>query len=153
LGHNRRDYAEAILNISQFCVASSRACVSGITRADLKKRIQTIIDGQAGKRLSVAARSCLTVAAAASIGVPFLFGLVHWTEAAERINPTSSLKFVTASIKSNPATRGPMRSACHAIDSGLPADSPLSLGHCVMTRLTLKQLLAESYGPSAISIT
>ncbi len=153
-GGDRQVYAEAILNVCEFSLWLRLWHVFPESPgADLKKRIHTIVNGQAAIQLSLAAKSYLAAAAAAAIGIPLLFELVHWSEPAEAREATlSPLKFAWASIHSNPATSGPLLSACHAIDSGLPIDGSPPPGHCVMNRLTLQQLLAESYGPSAISI-
>ena len=43
LGGERQVYAESILKVCEFCVGSPLACVSGVTGADLKKRIVHIM--------------------------------------------------------------------------------------------------------------
>ncbi len=43
LGSQREVYAESILKICEFCVGSPLACVSGVTGADLKRRIVRIM--------------------------------------------------------------------------------------------------------------
>ena len=47
-----RVYAEAILNVCKLYVESPLECVSGITGADLKKRIEEIMSGRIAVRLS-----------------------------------------------------------------------------------------------------
>jgi bla regulator protein BlaR1 len=42
-GSDRQVYAESILKICEFCVGSPLACVSGVTGADLKRRIARIM--------------------------------------------------------------------------------------------------------------
>ena len=43
LGSEPQVYAESILKTCEFCVESPLACVSGVTGADLKKRIVRIM--------------------------------------------------------------------------------------------------------------
>src|SRR6185369_1686767 len=50
-GNDPRAYAEGILNVCKLYVESPLACVSGITGADLKKRIQNILNHATGSDL------------------------------------------------------------------------------------------------------
>ncbi len=53
LGSERQIYAESILKICEFCVGSPLACVSGVTGADLKKRIVRIMTGGSGAQIEI----------------------------------------------------------------------------------------------------
>src|SRR5207248_8552793 len=52
-GSERQVYAESILKICEFCVGSSLACVSGVTGADLKKRIVHIMTKNVASKLNL----------------------------------------------------------------------------------------------------
>jgi bla regulator protein blaR1 len=69
-------YAESILKVCEFCVESPLACVSGITGADLKRRIRSIMFPPMA-RLTLARRIMLAVFAIVSIAAPFAFGIVR----------------------------------------------------------------------------
>ena len=56
-GSAREVYAESILKICEFCVSSPLACVSGVTGADLKKRIVRIMSEGAVRKLD-GSRKC-----------------------------------------------------------------------------------------------
>jgi uncharacterized protein (TIGR03435 family) len=75
--HSAMEYAEGILNICKFYLEVPVACVSGVTGADLKKRIAHILSGSAAERLSMARKLVLGAAGVFSIGLPLTFGLLH----------------------------------------------------------------------------
>jgi bla regulator protein blaR1 len=54
LGSDRQVYAESILKICEFCVGSPLACISGVTGADLKKRMVRIMSEGVACKLEVA---------------------------------------------------------------------------------------------------
>jgi bla regulator protein BlaR1 len=77
LGSERQVYAESILKICEFCVGSQLACVSGVTGADLKKRIVRIMTEQVSRKLDLNKKVLLGAAAGAVLALPVVFGLAH----------------------------------------------------------------------------
>jgi bla regulator protein blaR1 len=71
-GLEPREYADAIVNVCRFYVESPLACVSGVTGADLKKRLRTILAGAIVRDLSAAQKLALVVLAIGAMAVPFL---------------------------------------------------------------------------------
>ena len=67
-------YAEAILNVCKLYAASPFACVSGVTGANLKRRIEAIMINRRGERLNRAKKVLLAAAAAAVLASPWLSG-------------------------------------------------------------------------------
>ena len=76
-GLDPREYADAIVSVCRFYVESPVACVSGVTGADLKKRLRTILSGGAVRELGRLQKVALAVAAATAIAVPFFIGIVR----------------------------------------------------------------------------
>ncbi len=76
LGGEPRTYAEAILGVCKLYVESPLACVSGVTGADLKKRIEAIMSNRMGLRLNFARKLLLTTAAVAALVGPVVLGVV-----------------------------------------------------------------------------
>ena len=70
-------YAESILQVCEFCVESTLACVSGITGADLSKRVAQIMQGDAGRRLGLGGKLVLTMTALLAAGTPVTLGWWH----------------------------------------------------------------------------
>jgi bla regulator protein BlaR1 len=78
-GSERQTYAESILKVCEFCVGSPLACVSGVTGADLKKRMVHIMSEQVAGKLDLTRRLLLSAVAAAVIAAPLVFGIFHAT--------------------------------------------------------------------------
>jgi bla regulator protein BlaR1 len=79
-GSERQVYAESILKICEFCVGSPLACVSGVTGADLKKRIVNIMNKSVVRKLNFGKKVLLSVVGVAAIAAPVVFGLVRPTQ-------------------------------------------------------------------------
>jgi uncharacterized protein (TIGR03435 family) len=76
-GSERQVYAESILKICEFCVGSPLACVSGVTGADLKKRIVHIMTKNVASKLNLSRKLLLSVAGILSIALPIIYGLAR----------------------------------------------------------------------------
>jgi bla regulator protein blaR1 len=76
-GGEAQTYAERILNVCKFYVESPVACVSGVTGADLKKRIARILAGQMQCRLTWRARLMVGGVALTGVIVPMTIGLAQ----------------------------------------------------------------------------
>jgi uncharacterized protein (TIGR03435 family) len=79
-GRERQVYAESILKICEFCVESPLACVSGVTGADLKKRIVYIMTKNTVRKLDFGRKLLLSAAGLVSIALPIAFGLLNGTQ-------------------------------------------------------------------------
>jgi uncharacterized protein (TIGR03435 family) len=77
LGNDRQIYAESILRVCEFCLGSPLPCVSGVTGADLKKRMVHIMNDRISHKLDFARKALLTLAALLAIAVPITFGLLN----------------------------------------------------------------------------
>lgn len=78
-GSERQTYAESILKVCEFCVGSPLACVSGVTGADLKKRMVHIMSEHVVRKLDFSRRLLLSAVAVAVIAAPIGFGVLHAT--------------------------------------------------------------------------
>jgi uncharacterized protein (TIGR03435 family) len=85
-------YAEAILNVCKLYVESPLACVSGVTGADLKKRIEAIMTNRMGLRLNVAKKVALGVVGMAVVAMPVFIGVV-------KLRAQATPRFEVASIR------------------------------------------------------
>ena len=97
-------YAEGILNVCKLYLESPVACVSGVTGADLKKRIETIMARRIAHNLDYARKLLLTAAAIATVAVPIGVGLLNApaTQAPSSAAADPPVSYV-ASIKPNNA--------------------------------------------------
>jgi bla regulator protein blaR1 len=68
-------YAESILQVCEFCVSSPAACLLGVTGADLKQRIRSIVTGGTERALDVPKKLLLGTVGLFMIAVPLVIGL------------------------------------------------------------------------------
>jgi uncharacterized protein (TIGR03435 family) len=97
-GHDTEVYAEGILKVCQFYLEPPPIWASGITGANLKRRIESIMTGSIVDRLTFGKKLTLTIVASAALCVPVVFGIVN----APPVHAQSSIlrpQFKTASIK------------------------------------------------------
>jgi uncharacterized protein (TIGR03435 family) len=76
-GNDAPLYAESILNVCKFYVESPLTCVSGITGADLKRRIVRIMTEQVAHKLDLSRKLLLCVAGLIAVATPIVFGLIR----------------------------------------------------------------------------
>ncbi len=68
-------YAESILKVCEFCVESPVVCVSGVTGADLKRRVVQIMTERGSRRLTLAKKLLLAGVGACAVAAPIVIGL------------------------------------------------------------------------------
>jgi uncharacterized protein (TIGR03435 family) len=105
LGTDRQVYAESILKICEFCVGSPLACVSGVTGADLKKRVVRVMTEGVMRKLDFGRRLLLSAAALAAIAVPVVAGLLNVTQT----RAESRAQYEVVSPKRNKSDNPPVR--------------------------------------------
>jgi multidrug efflux pump subunit AcrA (membrane-fusion protein) len=76
LGNAPHEYAEGILNICKSYVESPLRCVTGVSGADLKKRIRAILLGGVARDLNFAKKTTLAVAATIALAAPVMIGIL-----------------------------------------------------------------------------
>jgi beta-lactamase regulating signal transducer with metallopeptidase domain len=75
-GNDPQTYAESILKVCQFYLHSPLACASGVSGADLKKRIEAIMESKFAIRLNAAKKGLLAACAATAIAAPLALGML-----------------------------------------------------------------------------
>jgi bla regulator protein BlaR1 len=93
-------YAEGILNVCKFYLASPLRCVSGVTGSNLKKRIEEIMTRRALYSLSPGKKLLLACAATLAVGVPIAIGILNAPQAHAQ-SEGAKLTFEVASVKPN----------------------------------------------------
>ena len=89
-GNDPGVYAEGILKICKFYLRSPLDCASGVSGADLKKRIEAIMAGRFIARLSWIKKATLAAVATIALGVPVAVGLIPSPGAFDQIRTTPS---------------------------------------------------------------
>ena len=87
-------YAESILKVCEFCLSSPLTCVSGVTGADLKKRMVHIMTDRIAQQLNFTRKLLLGAAAFLAIALPIAFGLLSATptHAADQLSETHQIR-------------------------------------------------------------
>ena len=70
-------YAEGILKVCEYCLEAPLLCVSGVSGADLKKRIQAIVAHRVVLDLGWPRKLLLAIAGIAAVALPIGIGLVN----------------------------------------------------------------------------
>jgi bla regulator protein BlaR1 len=73
-GREPHVYAESILKVCEFCVESPLPCVPGVSGADLKKRVASIMSHRPARTLSAGRKLLLAFAVVLAIAAPILAG-------------------------------------------------------------------------------
>jgi uncharacterized protein (TIGR03435 family) len=94
-GADPQEYASGILEICKWYVEAQVACVSGVTGADLKRRIACIMSRREVARLSLPRKALLVAVGALSLIAPVTVGLLRLATAQGTATPA----FAVASIK------------------------------------------------------
>lgn len=80
-GNAPETYAEGILKVCKFYVASPLACAAGVSGSDLKQRVEDIMSNNVISRLGISKKSLLAASAAALVLTPVTAGLL-WSPVA-----------------------------------------------------------------------
>ena len=139
MGSERQVYAESILKVCEFCVGSPLACVSGVTGADLKKRIVHIMSEQVMHKLDLSRKLLLGVAGFVAIALPIAFGLINATPSRAQVQAETTTAVTPAyqviSIKPNNSDGNRMKFKLMLTPDGFEAEG-----------ITLQTLIREAYG-------
>jgi bla regulator protein blaR1 len=131
LGNRPRVYAAGILNVCRRYVESPLPCVSGVTGSNLKRRLEAILAGRNARKLGYPKIAALTLAAAATVGLPVAIGLMHPRPIRAQTPPQSAPKprFDVASIKPCQPGDGPGRGGRDAgANRGIDPELPEGVG-------------------------
>jgi uncharacterized protein (TIGR03435 family) len=108
LGNEPQAYAEGILKVCQFYMESKLTCVAGVSGANLKKRVEAIMNNRIVAHLSFAKRALLATAAALTVAVPMGLGIVMSPQAGAQVASREATTFDQVSIQATvPPKTGP----------------------------------------------
>jgi len=146
-------YAEGILKVCQYYLESPLACASGITGADLKKRIGSIMAGRIGCRLNFSRKLLLTATAVLAVAGPFLSGVIHTSPVHAQSQTTSISQpvFEVASVKRSKPASGSVRS--DGLGWIIPVGIDTEPGKLTARNETLKNLISAAYGVKEYQIS
>jgi bla regulator protein BlaR1 len=103
-GREPHVYAESILKVCEFCVESPLPCVPGVSGADLKRRIASIMSHRPARALSASRKLLLAVAFVLAVAAPIVAGALHKSQdstATQTQNASSPAAYASVSITPN----------------------------------------------------
>lgn len=98
-GHEPDVYAEGIIRICRGYVSSPLPCASGVSGADMKKRIQSILTGHVPQRLTLLRKSLLAAVTVAATSAPIVIGIINGPALRAQFRSGSAPRFAAAFIK------------------------------------------------------
>ena len=101
LGNKPDIYADAILGVCKLYMESPLACVSGVSGANIRRRIEIIMSNCAVLELSRVKKCLLASAAGVALAVPFVIGISNAPAVWAQAPATAGAQFDVASIKPN----------------------------------------------------
>jgi bla regulator protein BlaR1 len=147
-GSQPEAYAEGILKICELYLQSPLKCAAGVTGANLKKRIEGIMNNRSTLNLSFLKKAGLAIAGALAIAIPVILGVTNAPLLRAQSDP--NLRFEVASVR---------RVEIPANDRGVPVFPPTGgIGTSDPTRYTwhgawLMNLMTQAFGVRADQIT
>jgi uncharacterized protein (TIGR03435 family) len=141
LGNDRQIYAESILRVCEFCLGSPLPCVSGVTGADLKRRMVHIMNDHISHKLDFTRKALLTLAALLAIALPVTFGLLHPSSGWAQSQLTTATP--SAPVYSSVSVRPSQSSSDTLIRSKMKLSS--KDGSFVAEGVTLQRLIQLAY--------
>jgi uncharacterized protein (TIGR03435 family) len=99
MGCEPADYVQGILKVCRFYTESPLPCISGVTGADIKKRLRAILAGPIAHELSGWKKVALATVGLAALAAPVLIGMLKPPAIRAQNAPATKPKFEVASIK------------------------------------------------------
>jgi len=141
MGCEPADYVEGILKVCRFYTESPLPCISGVTGADVKKRLRAILAGSIADELGGAKRMILATIGLAALAAPVVVGVLNAPAVRAQDVRAAMPKFEVASIK--PAVPlGPL--GLRFDEHGGPGSTDPGIFDC--RNCSLYQLVTEAYG-------
>jgi uncharacterized protein (TIGR03435 family) len=132
MGCEPTDYVEGILKVCRFYTELPLSCISGVTGADVKKRLRAILAGSIAPELSGGKKVTLATVGLAAVAVPILIGVLN---APAQNAPPTTPKFEVASVKQNQISRGGI-------------SRRITPGNLIYTNIALAEFFQLAYGLS-----
>lgn len=99
MGCEPADYVGGILKVCRFHKESPLPCVSGVTGADVKKRLRAILAGSIARELNAGKKVALAAVGLAAVAAPVVIGLLNAPAIRAQNAAAASPKFEVVSIK------------------------------------------------------
>jgi len=142
-GNDPADYVEGILTVCRFTLSAPIACVAGVSGAELRKRIESIVRMEIGTRLPVTRSIALALVVGVVIGMPIVSGLLKTDVPvlAAGQAPKPPVVFEVAAVRQN-----------NSGQTGFSTEDDLPGGRYRATNAPLRLLIRQAYGISEMQL-
>jgi uncharacterized protein (TIGR03435 family) len=139
MGGEPQIYAESILKVCEFYLASPVACAAGVTGGELKKRIEGIMTNRFTRELSYGKKMLLTVVAMAAVAGPVVIGLINppRSRAQAQTAAATAPTFEVASVK--PASPDQRSRDFRTYPGGRLSFTNVPLGQIILEAFNIKR--------------
>ena len=136
-------YAEGILNVCRFYLESPLVCASGVTGADLRKRMETIMAFQIARNLDWRRKLLLALAGTAAVAMPVAAGMWNAPARAQARNAAAKRpEFDVVSIKPT-----------SMIGGAIPIGRSATPGSVTLLGITPKDVIVRAYSIKGYQIS
>ena len=136
-GNDPDEYVQGILTVCRFTLRAPVACVAGVSGAELRRRVESIVRMELGTRMTLRRRVAVALVAGVILGVPIVSGLVRTPLLALAQEPASPVSFEVAAVRQNNSGQ-----TFSTVDDELPG------GRYTATNMPLRVLIRQAYGIS-----
>lgn len=147
-GNQPEAYADGILKICELYMASPLKCVPGVTGANLKKRIEAIMNGGAPSKLHFAKKAGLAIAGFLAAAVPVILGVTNAPLLRAQSDPNQ--RFEVASVRRVDIDTVNGRVRMFPPTGGVGTSDPV---HYMEHGAQIVPLIAQTFGVRADQIT
>jgi bla regulator protein BlaR1 len=140
-GNDPTAYVEGILTVCRYTLRAPIACVAGVSGAELRTRIESIVRMELGARMTLTRRVAIAVVVGALLGVPTVSGLLRTPLLPVAQQPSKPVFFEVAAVRQN-----------NSGQNGFTTDDELPGGRYTATNAPLRHLIREAFGVSEIQL-
>ena len=126
LGSDPQVYAESILKVCEFYLASPVACTAGVTGGDLKKRIEGIMTARVVHKLNFAQTLLFAIAAIGAVAAPIAAGLVGSPRGEGQAQAGAAARYPAALLQA-PAAAAPSAATAATAESNTSRSGGLAM--------------------------
>jgi uncharacterized protein (TIGR03435 family) len=116
-GGQAQAYAEGILSVCKLYVESPLGCVSGVTGADLRKRIVRIMANSAIHKIGLGRKLLLVAASGIAVVAPIALGIVHMARVNAQAAAPQGIVGIWQGTLHNPQSNGELRTEIRIMEA------------------------------------
>jgi uncharacterized protein (TIGR03435 family) len=147
LGAEDRIYAQGILKVCRLCLESPLACISGVTGANLKRRIEAILNATAIEELNRRTKLLLAASSIAATVVPVAIGIVNAPPISAQARTAALPMFEVVSIRASDPKLSDSGGFKSKGGPGVPLGPAIDVEHTRFSaaNINLLQLIVRAY--------